>query len=160
MAQAPPTQAATPLESVGQLTQPVPQPVGSLSAAHRVPVPVPHTCVPAPHVKPQVLPLQLVEVAPLGKGHAVHDVVPQLPTSVLLLQMPEQSWLPLGQTPLHDVLLAMQVPAHSFMLDGHVATHCVPSQVTEPPVGCVHAVQDDVPQLPTSALLTHLPPHR
>ena len=160
MAQAPLTQAATPLESVGQLTQLVPQPVGSLSAAHRVLEPVPHTWVPAPHVNPHVLPLQLVEVAPLGKGHAAQDVVPQLPTSVLLAQMPEQSWVPLGQTPLHAVLLAMQVPAHSFMLEGHAGTHCVPSQVTEPAAGCMHAVHDEVPQLPTSELLTHLPPHR
>jgi hypothetical protein len=148
------------LESVGQLVQLVPQPVASLSAAQRVPEPVPHTCVPAPQVKLQVLPLQLVDVAPLGNGHAMHDVVPQLPTSVLLAQMPEQSWVPLAHTPLHAALLAMQVPAHNFMLEGHAGTHCVPSQVTEPPAGCVHAVQDEVPQLPTSVLLTHLPPHR
>src|SRR5581483_3496542 len=143
MAQTPLTQAAAPLESVGQLAQLVPQPVGSLSAAHRVPEPVPHTCVPAPQVKPQVVPLQLVEVAPAGNGHAVHDVVPQLPTSVSLAQMPEQLWVPLAQTPLHAALLAMHVPAHSFMLDGHAGTHCVPSQVTEPPDGCMHAVQED-----------------
>ena len=160
MAQAPLTQAATPLESVGQLVQLVPQPVASLSAAHRVPAPVPHTCVPAPQVKPQVVPSQLFEVAPLGKGHAVHAVAPQLATSVLLAQMPAQLWVPLAQPPLHAALLAIQVPAHSFMLVGHAGTHCVPSQVTEPPIGWVHAAQDEVPQLPTSVLLTHLPPHR
>jgi hypothetical protein len=148
------------LESVGQLTQLAPHPVGSLSAAHRVLEPVPQTWVPAPQVKPQVVPLQLVEVAPVGKGHAVHDVVPQLATSVLVAQMPEQSWVPLGQVPLHAALLAMQVFVQSFMLEGQVGTHCVPSQVTEPPVGCVHAVHDEAPQLPTSLLLTHLPPHR
>jgi len=35
-----------------------------------------------------------------------------------------------------------------------------PKQVTEPPVGFWHAVHEVVPQLPTSLLLTHLPPHR
>jgi len=148
------------LESVGQLIQLAPHPVASLSAAHRVLEPVPQTCVPVPQVKPQVDALQLVEVAPAGKGHAVHDVVPQLATSVLLAQMPEQSWVPLEQTPLHAELLAMQVPAQSFMFAGQAGTHCVPSQVTEPPAGCMHAVHDEVPQLPTSVLLTHLPPHR
>ena len=148
------------MESVGQLIQVAPHPVASLSAAHRVLEPVPQTCVPLPQVKPQVVPSQLFEVAPVGKGHAVHDVVPQLATSVLLAQMPEQSWVPLEQTPLHAELLAMQVPAQSFMLAGQAGRHCVPSQVTEPPVGCMHAVHDEVPQLPTSALLTHLPPHR
>jgi hypothetical protein len=148
------------LESVAQLMQLAPHPVASLSAAHRVLEPVPQTCVPAPQVKPQVDPLQLVEVAPVGKVHAVHDVVPQLPTSVLLAQMPEQSCVPLGQTPLHAELLGMQVPAQSFMLAGQAGTHCVPSQVTEPPVGCMHGAHDEAPQLPTSALLTHLPPHR
>jgi hypothetical protein len=148
------------LESVGQLMQLAPHPVASLSAAHRVLAPVPQTCVPAPQVKPQVDPLQFVEVAPVGKGHPVHDVVPQLPTSVLLAQMPEQSCVPLGQTPLHAELLGMQVPAQSFMLAGQAGTHCVPSQVTEPPVGCMHGAHDEAPQLPTSALLTHLPPHR
>jgi hypothetical protein len=142
------------LESVAQLMQLAPHPVASLSAAHRVLEPVPQTCVPAPQVKPQV------DVAPVGKVHAVHDVVPQLPTSVLLAQMPEQSWVPLEQTPLHAELLGMQVPAQSFMLAGQAGTHCVPSQVTEPPVGCMHGAHDEAPQLPTSALLTHLPPHR
>lgn len=42
-AHAPLTQAAAPLVSVGQLTQLVPHPVGSLSAAQRVLVPAPQT---------------------------------------------------------------------------------------------------------------------
>ncbi len=49
----------------------------------------------------------------------------------------EQLWVPLAHTPLHAALLAMQVPAHSFMPDGQAGTHCVPSHVTEPPVGCI-----------------------
>jgi hypothetical protein len=158
--QSPPIHAAAPLGSVGQFTQLVPQPVGSLSAAQRAPVPVPQTCVPTPQVKPHVVPSQLVDVAPAGTEQDVHDVAPQLPTLVLLAQMPEQSWVPLGQTPLHEALDAMQVPAHSFMLVGQAGLHCVPSQVTEPPVGCTQALHDEVPQLPTSLLLTHLPPHR
>ena len=42
-AHAPLTQTAAPFVSVGQLTQLVPHPVGSLSTAHRVLPPVPHT---------------------------------------------------------------------------------------------------------------------
>ncbi len=115
--------------------------------------------MPAPQVKPHVVPLQEVELAPVGNEQAVH-AVPQLLTLVSLAQMPEQLWVPLAQTPLQAALLAMQVPAHSFMPDGQAGTHCVPSQVTEPPVGCTQAVHDVVPQLPTSLLLTHLLPHR
>lgn len=116
--------------------------------------------MPDPQVKPHVAPLQFVEVAPLGKGQDVHDVAPQLPTLVLLAQMPEQSCVPLGQTPMHAALLAMHAPAQSFVPDGHTVMHCVPSQVTEPPVGCWHAVHEVEPQLPRSLLLTHLPPQR
>ena len=43
--------------------------------------PVPQTWVPAPQVKPQVEPLQLVELAPVGIGQDVHDV-PQVSTLV------------------------------------------------------------------------------
>jgi hypothetical protein len=110
-------------------------------------------------VKAQVVPLQLVDVAPVGKGHDVH-AVPQLSTLVLLAQIPEQLWVPVAQTPLQAASLAMQVPAHNFVLDGQAGRHCVPSHVTEPPVGCTHAVHEVVPQLPTSVLLTHLAPHR
>ncbi len=111
-------------------------------------------------MNPHAVPLQDVALAPVGNEQAVHDVVPQLPTSLLLAQIPEQLCVPLGHVPLHAALLAMQTPLHSFIPDGQAGTHCVPSQVTEPPVGCTQAVQEEVPQLPTSALLTHLLPHR
>ena len=78
--------------------------------------------------------MQVVELAPVGNGQDVQEV-PQLSTLVLLAQMPEQLWVPLAQTPLHAALLAMHAPAHSFVPDGQAGTHCVPSQVTEPPVG-------------------------
>lgn len=65
--------------------------------------------------------------------------------------------MPVGQVPQTSVL-AMQAPLHSFIAAGHAGTQTVPSQVTAPPVGMGHAMQDVVPQLPTSRLLTHLPP--
>ena len=49
------------------------------------------------------------------------------------------------------------MPAHSFMSDGQVPPHCVPSQVALPPVGTVHAVQLE-PQEPTDVLLAQVDP--
>lgn len=69
-----------------------------------------------------MVPLQEVAFAPVGSGQDVQEV-PQLSTLVLLAQMPEQLWVPLAQTPLHDALLAMQAPAHSFIPDGQAGTH-------------------------------------
>jgi len=153
--QTPPTQAGTPLGSVGQFTHAVPHPVGSSSAAQRLP----QRWVPDPHMKSQFVPSQVVAEAPVGFGQAVHNV-PQLSTLVLETQTFEQLCVPLGQTPAHAAELAMQVPAHSFMLLGHMGTQAVPSQDTVPPVGCTQAEQDVVPQLPTSMLLTQRAPHR
>jgi hypothetical protein len=52
----------------------------------------------------------------------------------------------------------MQAPAHSFIPDGQVPPHDVPSQVAVPPVGTLHAVQDD-PHEVTAVLRTHDVPH-
>jgi hypothetical protein len=151
---APLTQAATPFGSVGQVAQAAPHPVASLSAAHRLP----HRWYPDPHVKSHVVPSHVVVLAPVGLGHAVHDVVPQVSTLVLVAQMPAQSWVPVRHTSEHAAAAAMHAPAHSFMPVGQAGTHAVPSQVTVPPAGDWHAVHDVVPQLPTSRLLTQRPP--
>jgi hypothetical protein len=70
--------------------------------------------------------------------------------------VPEQSWLPAAQTPMHDWLAGMHKPAHSFWPVGQMPLQVVPSQVATPPVGTGHATQAE-PQLATSALLTHRP---
>jgi hypothetical protein len=43
---------------------------------------------------------------------------------------------------MHDALLAMHTPAHSFIPDGQVPPHMVPSQVAVPPVGIGQALHD------------------
>ena len=86
------SRSAVPLESVGQTRQAVPQPVASSSGAQRALAPVPHRWVPTPQVKLQVVPLQLVELAPVGFGQDVHNV-PQLSTLVFEAQRPVQSWV-------------------------------------------------------------------
>ena len=133
-AQTPLEQTAVPLESVGQTVQAVPHPVASSSAAQRALAPVPHRCVPTPQVKLQVVPLQLVALAPVGLGHDIHNV-PQLSTLVFEAQIPAQSCVPVPHTPEHAADPSMHVPAHSFIPGGQVGTHAVPSQVASPPVG-------------------------
>ncbi len=133
-AQAPVTQAAVPLGSVGQLAQLAPQPVASSSAAHRVLAPVPQTWVPAPQVKLHVEPLQLVVLAPVGFGQGVQEV-PQVSTLVFMAQRPLQLWVPVGHTSEQGAVLAMHAPAQSLVPAGQVTMHCVPSQLAEPPVG-------------------------
>jgi hypothetical protein len=150
-------QTAMPLVSVGQETQVVPHPVASSSGAQRAFAPVPHRCVPTPQVKLQVVPLQLVELAPGGLGQDVHDV-PQLSMLVFDAQRPVQSCVPVSHTPEHEAALSMHVPVHSFIPDGQFGTHAVPLQVASPPVGFWQGLHDVVPQLPTSLLLTHLAP--
>lgn len=158
-AQLPLTQVAVPLASGGQVMQLAPQPVGSSSAAQRVLAPVPQTWVPAPQVKPQVVPLQVVALAPVGFGQGRQES-PQVSTLVFMAQIPLQSWVPAPHPIPHELLPSTQTPAHSLRPSGQVGLQAVPSQVTEPPVGFWHAVHEVVPQLPTSLLLTHLPPHR
>ena len=109
-------------------------------------------------VKPQVVPSQLG--APLvGVAHGVHELPHEL---VLLLgwQVPLQSWVPIGQTPAHDAVLAMHAPAQSFMPVGQVPPHTVPSQVAvPPPVGAVQAMQAEPHEL-TDVLRAQVDPQR
>ena len=107
-------------------------------------------------VNPQLV-LSQVAVPFIGVEHAVHDA-PHEFGLVFGWQVPEQSWLPLGQTPEHDAVEAMHAPAHSFIPDGQVPPHIVPSQVAVPPVGTGHAAQLD-PQVSTEVLPTHELPH-
>ena len=109
-------------------------------------------------MKSQAVPSHVVALAPVGFGHAAHDVAPQVSTLVFGAQIPAQLCVPVGHTPEHAVAASMHVPAHAFIPVGHVGTHAVPSHVTEPPAGSWHAVHDVVPQLPTSRLLTQRPP--
>jgi hypothetical protein len=101
---------------------------------------------------PQLVPSQ-VAVPFIGVEHSMHDV-PHVFGLMSGWQIPEQSWLPPGQTPAHEALSAMQAPAHSFFPEGQSPPHIVPSQVAVPPVGTGHAVQLE-PQEPTKVLLTH-----
>jgi len=52
-----------------------------------------------------------------------------------------------------------QLPLQSCVLAGQVLTHCLPSQLTVPPVS-VGQGEHALPQVLTSVLLTHCVPHR
>ncbi len=108
-------------------------------------------------VNPQVVPSQVA--APfIGVEHAVHEV-PHEFALLLGWQVPLQSCVPIGQTPLHEAADAMHAPAHSFIPAGQVPPHCAPSHVAlPPPVGTEHAVQLDPHEL-TDVSLAQADPH-
>lgn len=108
-------------------------------------------------VNPQAVPSQVA--APfVGVAHGMHEDAPHELGLVLDWHVPEQSWVPLGQTPEHAALAAMHAPAQSFIPDGHVPPQVVPSQVAVPPlVGTVHATQDE-PHDATAVLLAQVDP--
>ena len=118
---------------------------------------LPHRWKPALQVKPHLVPSQ-VGLALAGAAHAVHDVVPQLFVLLFDWHVPEQSCEPGAQTPMHDAVLAMHTPAHSFIPDGHIPPHIVPSQVGVPPVGIGQAVQE-VPHPDVLVFATQAVPH-
>ena len=93
--------------------------------------------------------LQTAFMALGGTGQGLHWVPHEL-TLELSAHRPLQSCVPVGQTPLHDMLEGMQAPTHSFWLVGHMPPQLVPSQVAVPPTGAVQGVQD---MLQVSALL-------
>ena len=116
----------------------------------------PHCLYPALQTKPHwPLLLQVAIVALAGTGHGVHDV-PHEFTLVLSKQLPLHSCVPLGQLPLHAMLVGIHAPKHSFWPFGHEPPQAVPSQVAVPPVGAVHGVQD-ILQLPALVELKHCP---
>ena len=110
-------------------------------------------------MKLQVVPSQLVVLAPVGLGQDEHEA-PQESTPSLGLQIPLQSCVPDAHTPEHAAALSMQTPAQSFIPVGQAGRHEVPSQVTDPPVGFWHVVHEVAPQLSVLVLLTHRPLHR
>ena len=59
--------------------------------------------------------------------------------------------------------VGMHAPAHSLVVLVQAGTQASPSQVTVPPVGAWHGVQDVEsfgPQVATALFDTHFPPHR
>lgn len=91
-----------------------------------------------------------------GTGQGVQEEPHEL-TLASSKQLPLQSWVPLGQVPLHAMFVAMQAPTHNFCPLGQAPPHDVPSQVAVPPIGGVHGVQDML-QLFASVELTQSPP--
>jgi hypothetical protein len=108
-----------------------------------------------------VVGLQVATPFDAGVGQDLH-VGPQKLGLVSLWQMPAQLCVPGWHIPMHALALGMHVPAHSLP-PGHVGTQAKPSHVTvPPPEGAVQAEQDVRslgPQVATSLLSTHLPPH-
>jgi hypothetical protein len=82
-----------------------------------------------------------VGVALATAGHAA-QLAPQEFTLVFDAQTPLQSWVPLGQAPMHDAAWSMHAFAHSFWPARQVAPHFVPSHVARPPSGAGQAEQD------------------
>ena len=111
------------------------------------------------HVMPQVPPAQTAVPFEAGTMQALQPA-PQKEVLVSAWHTPLQLCVPVGQVPLQAIALAMQAPLHSLLPLGHAGTHARPSHVTDPPpVGAWHGVHDVGPQVATSRLLTHLPPH-
>ena len=93
---------------------------------------VPHRWNPGLHVEPHLVPSQVAtEFA--GGTHGVHDVVPHELGLLLGWQVPEQSCEPAGQTPLHDAVEGMQLPAQTLVFVGQETPHIDPSQVAGSP---------------------------
>jgi hypothetical protein len=105
-------------------------------------------------VNPHVVPSQ-VAVPCAGAAQVVQEI-PQLLGLALGWHVPEQSWVPLLQTPEHEAAWAMHWPAHSLKPVGHEPPQLVPSHIADPPIGTGQATQA-MPQLATSVLLTHCP---
>ena len=129
--QVPDTQAAAPFTSPGQLMHMAPQAVASSSAAQRAP----QRWYPEPQVKSQLVPSQVVALAPVGFEQDVHAVVPHESTLVFEAQTPLQSCVPFGHTPEQAADEATQAPAQGFIPEGQAGTQAVPLHVTLPPVG-------------------------
>jgi len=97
------------------------------------------SCMPLGQLAPQLRPSQVAD-PPWGTAHAVHDVVPQLATSVLLTQAP----VPDG---------------HWWWPVAHMIPHVPPWQTAVPLGSPGQAVQLD-PHAVASVLAAHLLPHR
>jgi hypothetical protein len=72
-----------------QLCVPAPQlPLQAVAMPTQAPL---HSCMPVGHIELQARPSQ-VAVPPVGTGQAAQDVVPQLPTSLLLTHLLLHKW--------------------------------------------------------------------
>jgi hypothetical protein len=110
-------------------------------------------------VKSHLVPSQVALADPVGRGHATHDVVPQLLGLPLDTHAPLQLWVPAGHVPSQVAVSRMHTPRHSFLPIGHVPLQTPLVQEAVPPMGTAQGSQD-MPQLATLTSLTHLPPHR
>lgn len=97
---------------------------------------------------------QPVLEAPWGSGHAVHRV-PQEFVLVSWAHTPLQLCEPVGQLP-QAAVASTQAPLQSFCVPVQAPPQAPAVQVGEPLVIAGQGVQD-VPQLPGSLLLRHLP---
>jgi hypothetical protein len=77
--------------------------------------------------------------------HARH-IGPQALVSSSATQLPLQSCLPEGQTPLHGVPTAMHLPAQRVVWLGQDVPQVIPLHVAEPPIGASHG-RHDIPQV-------------
>jgi hypothetical protein len=150
-AQAPLWQRAVPFGSPGQATHAAPQAPAASFAAQVMP----HLWKPVAQSKEQVVPSQVVWLAPAGLGHAVQSV-PQEFTLVSSGQRFEQACEPVGQPP-QAWVFGMHAPLQSTRSVGQVPPQLPATQVAVPFVIMGQDVQDDVPHVAGSASLTHLP---
>jgi hypothetical protein len=153
--QVPPVQAPAPFETgAGQAVQRVPH-VAAAVSDEQMPlqlwVPVGHvplharlaamqapaqSCWPDGHVEPHERPSQ-VALPPVGTGHAVHDVVPQLEVRALLTQAPVpagQRWKPFLHMMPHAPFEQTAVPLASVGHFVHDAPQALASLSAEQPV--------------------------
>ncbi len=117
---------------------------------------VPHALNVALHWMPHLVPSQVAEPFE-GVGQGVQEV-PHEFTSLFGAQAPSQSCVIAGHWFMHAFCVGIQVPAQSFWPIGQVAPHLVPSQVASPPLGGMQA-EHEVPQCFGSRLLTQAPVH-
>jgi hypothetical protein len=77
---------------------------------------------PVGQLVPHDVPLH-VALPPVGTGHAVHELVPQLLIELLLTHVPLHAWEPLGHAhvPLWQVVPPAQAPLHVPQLFGSLA---------------------------------------
>jgi hypothetical protein len=102
--------------------------------------------------------LQLARPCAGGSAQRVHRA-PQLLTLLSASQKPLQLCVPVVHIPLHALVGSMHAPLQSCMLP-QFGTHASPSHDAVPPIGTWQGVHELTPQLLTSMLLTHVPPHR
>jgi hypothetical protein len=122
------------LEPSGQL------PLQGRSLARHWP---PHSRKPPRQVNPQSLPLQ--RASALAGGRHCLQAGPQKFVS-LGTQLPLQSCLPSGQTPMQGWPMGMHAPAQRVVPEGQRVPQTVPSQVASPPSGAGQGVHE-LPQL-------------